>query len=112
MILSSSGDRLTIDITAANGGKDGAVAADGNPPLDHSFQESDVLDEEPDELEVDLDTPWVKPSVEHARNAGKVRSELSAQWSSKNNGLLSGSIDIRLLNGVPFGSMVNYSFAV
>lgn len=75
------GRRLTIDIATVNGENSGAGPADGKPLLDHPSRESDVFDEEPDELEVDLDTPWVKPSVERAKKAGKVRSKPSAAYA-------------------------------
>jgi len=84
------GNRLTIDIATVNGESSGARTTDGKPQMDHPSRESDVFEEEPDELEVDLDTPWVKPSVEKAKKAGKVSKNLiSAPKNGRNCGLLS-----------------------
>ncbi len=67
--------------------------------MDHPSRESDVIDEELDELEVDLDTPWVKPSVEQAKKAGKVGSKPSAPQNCRN-----GYLPVLLVDGVPPGS--------
>eukprot|EP00752_Nemacystus_decipiens_P003601 g3320.t1 len=67
----TAGGGLAIDIVAANGDK-GVVGGDGGrPPSDAGSRESTFFEEEPDELEVDLDKPWEKPSKEHAKKMGK-----------------------------------------
>lgn len=65
------GDRLAIDIATVNG-VNGSDNDGGRPPSDAASNESSFFEEEPDELEVDLDKPWEKPSVEHAKKSGKV----------------------------------------
>lgn len=66
-----AGERLAIDI-AVNSALAGTTGADGRVPSDAVSGQTSSFEEEPDELEVDLDKPWEKPSKEKAKIAGKV----------------------------------------
>lgn len=63
-----SGGTLAIDVATANGEKN----ADGGPASDIASKESSCAEEDIDEMEVDLDKPWEKPSIDRAKRAGKV----------------------------------------
>lgn len=50
----------------------------GRPPSDGVSNESSFFEEKDDELEADLDKPWERPSVEHAKAAGEVSRGISS----------------------------------
>ncbi|CAM9234479.1 unnamed protein product, partial [Ectocarpus fasciculatus] len=66
-VAGEGGGPLAIDIATANGEKN----ADGGPASDIASKESSCVDEDIDEMEVDLDKPWEKPSMDRAKRAGK-----------------------------------------
>eukprot|EP00903_Cladosiphon_okamuranus_P011141 g10515.t1 len=67
----ADGEGTSADGGAANGKKGGVGGDGGKAPSDAGSNESSFFEEEPDELEVDLDKPWEKPSIEHAKKMRK-----------------------------------------
>ncbi|CBJ32340.1 conserved unknown protein [Ectocarpus siliculosus] len=65
--VAGEGGALAIDVATANGEKN----VDGGPASDIASKESSCVEEDIDEMEVDLDKPWEKPSTERAKRAGK-----------------------------------------
>ncbi|CAM9493415.1 unnamed protein product, partial [Ectocarpus sp. 4 AP-2014] len=65
--VAGEGGVLAIDVATANGEKN----VDGGPAFDIASKESSCVEEDIDEMEVDLDKPWEKPSTERAKRAGK-----------------------------------------
>ena len=62
--------RLSIEVANAGGGRKRSASATGS-------DDSDFFDEGLEDLDEDLDKPWVTPSIEQAKNVRKVSLETS-----------------------------------
>lgn len=83
--------RLSIDVANAAGARKRSTSATGS-------EDSDFFDEGMDDLDEDLDKPWVKPSLDQAKNVRKVSLEPSATDGKGEGG---GGVRVYGLQSIP-----------